>query len=116
MIRSERCLEGRLRSAYPVAAHDIEMRVDDVELADLAGVLREESGRLLGADPRCRKVVFAALAGDAAVIAAAEAAAFRYVVDVDIVQDGDIEELSLMVREQPYVTAVDMDLEHVPDR
>ncbi|GCE44881.1 hypothetical protein Rhow_000507 [Rhodococcus wratislaviensis] len=45
-----------------------------------------------------------------ATIAAAEAAGFRYVVDVDVAES----ELSLLVSEPGWVTEVDIDLEHVP--
>ena len=117
MIRVERCLTGRLASAYPVAGHDVELRVEDVPAEQLVALLREHSDRILAEDPACRKVVFAAHVGDLAAVAAAEAAGFRYVVDVDVPEArGGTEELSLLVREPDFVTAVDMDLDRVPEQ
>ena len=50
-------------------------------------------------------------------MAAAESAGFRYVVDVDVPdEDGVVEQLSLLVREPDFVTHVDMDLDHVPEK
>ncbi|WP_408899891.1 hypothetical protein ACJ5H2_22195 (plasmid) [Nocardioides sp. R1-1] len=115
MIRTERCLDGRLAASYPAAEHDVELQVTGVAPDDLGRVLREESDRILEKDPECRKVVFAALAADLAAVAAAESAGFRYVVDVDVPdEEGAVEELSLLVREPDFVTHVDMDLDHVP--
>lgn len=115
MIARVRCLGGRLGDAYPAAEHDIELQVTNVAAADLATALREEAERALADDPRCRKVVFAAPAGDRETIDAAEAAGCRYVVDVDVLaRSGSADELSLMVREHADVTAVDMDLDIVP--
>ena len=106
----ERCLTGRLAAAYPVSRHDVELRVTDVPVDRLAGVLAEETSRALDADQTLRKVIFAAPLGDLAAVAAAEEAGFRFVVDVDLPD----EELSLMVHEPAWVTAVDMDLGRVP--
>lgn len=114
-----RCVNGRLRLAYPVAARDVEARVSDVTSAkDLTAVLRAIVPAIRESDPQCRKVVYAvehsgsgrAPLSTAATIAAAEAAGFRYVVDVDI----DDAELSLLVAEPEWVTGVDIDLDHVP--
>lgn len=114
MIRVERCLEGRLRNAYPAARHDVELQVDG-EVHDLTHLLRRESDRILGADPLCRKVVFAVPAGDPDMVLAAEVAGFRYVVEVDIPDPaGGVLTLVLLVREPAHVTAVDMDLDRVP--
>lgn len=110
MITTERCVVGRLRTAYPVARHDVELRVDGVPVKQLADVLATESARILDADRDCRKVVFAAPVDDLDVLRAAEAAGFRYVVDVDLPDA----QLSLLVREPSWVTAVDMDLDRVP--
>lgn len=115
MISRVRCLGGRLDNAYPVAEHDIELQVSGIPLADLAAALEKEAARALAEDPRCRKVVYAAPAGNDEAIAAAAKAGFRYVVDVDIAgTSGGIEELSLMVREPAGVTAADMDGDRVP--
>ncbi|MEX0427611.1 hypothetical protein AB3X52_08275 [Nocardioides sp. DS6] len=122
-ITVEHTLTGRLGPAYPAARHDLELRVSGVPTEELAAVLTAESERILREEPACRKVVFAAPAGDVAVMEAAEAAGFRYVVDVDIAadpagphpdgHDGTLE-LSLLVREPDFVTQVDPDLDHVP--
>lgn len=115
MITQVRCLGGRLGDAYPAAERDVELQVDGVLTAALAASLETEAARVLAEDPRCRKVVYAAPADNAEAIAAAAAAGFRYVVDVDVPNtSGGIEELSVMVREPAYVTAVDMDLDRVP--
>ncbi|MFF0818183.1 hypothetical protein ACFYVR_23965 [Rhodococcus sp. NPDC003318] len=114
-----RCVRGRLRLAYPVSTHDVEVRVADIATADeLTAALRVVVPAVREADPRCRKVVYPVVSngsareplGALATIAAAEAAGFRYVVDVDIADA----ELSLMVAEPDWVTAVDIDLDHVP--
>ena len=110
MIRVGRTLTGRLGAAYPASAHDVELRVTGVAADQLAGVLAQESDKILAADPECRKVVFAAPLGDLDTMRAAEEAGFRYVVDVDIPG----ESLSLLVKEPSWVTAVDMDLDRVP--
>jgi hypothetical protein len=55
-------------------------------------------------------VVFAAPVDDLEIVAAAEAAGFRYVVDVEVPG----EDLSLLVAEPEWVTRVDMDLDRVP--
>lgn len=109
-VAVDRCLHGRLAAAYPASRHDVELRVFDREVGDLTAVLMAESDRILREDPRCRKVVFAASQGDLAEMAAAERAGFRFVVDVDVPGA----ELSLMVREPPWVYEVDIDLDRVP--
>ncbi|WP_420751330.1 hypothetical protein [Rhodococcus sp. O3] len=114
-----RCVTGRLRLAYPVAARDIEVRVLDVATSeDLTAVLRAAGPAAREADPQCRKVVFAVDRSEPGcgplsyldAIEAAEAAGFRYVVDVDLADA----ELSLLVAEPEWATAVDIDLDHVP--
>jgi hypothetical protein len=111
-VRLEQCVNGRLRAAYPVNAHDVEVRISDgLGTAELTEALGEAARDALRTDPHCRRVVFAAPAGDLAAVATAEAAGFRYVVDVDIPGA----ELSLLVAEPGWVTAVDMDLDRVPD-
>lgn len=106
----ERCTNGRLRDAYPVAEHDIEIRLDDAPTDELAALLRTLSAAVQEADPQCRRVVFGAPRGDLATLAAAENAGFRYVVDVDLADTS----LSLAVGEPSWVTSVDMDLDRVP--
>ena len=112
----ERTLIGRLSGSYPASEHDVELRIDDVPATDLEQVLRQGSNDVLRADPECRKVVYAATAGDLPAIAAAEAAGFRYVVDVDVAdEESGTVELSLLVREPERVTRVDAELDHVPE-
>jgi hypothetical protein len=64
----------------------------------------------MAADPECRRVVFAASVGDLDAVAAAQAAGFRYVLDVDVPDA----ELSLLVAEPDWVSDVDADLDRVP--
>jgi hypothetical protein len=106
----ERCAHGRLRDAYPVAEHDIEIRLDDAPTDELTALLGVLSAAVQQAAPQCRRVVFGALVGDLAALAAAENAGFRYVVDVDLADAS----LSLAVAEPSWVTSVDMDLDRVP--
>lgn len=107
----EPCLGGRLGDTYPASQHDVEIRLLDVAPDAASEVLRTESDRILSADPGCRKVVLAVAEGDLDLVRAAEAAGFRFVVDVDLPG----EQLSLFVREPAWVTAVDMDLDRVPE-
>jgi hypothetical protein len=113
-IAVEPTLSGRLGAAYPAGRHDVELRIDGVAPAELTAVLVRETEALLAADPALRKVVHAVPAGDLAAMAAAEAAGFRYVVDVDVLEAGRPLELALLVREPESVTRVDMDLDRVP--
>ncbi|MGP3962073.1 hypothetical protein ACTWPT_39400 [Nonomuraea sp. 3N208] len=106
-VRLERCAAGRLRDAYPVAAHDVELQVDGAGTELLLALVDAVSV----ADPRCRRVVYAVQEGDLPRIAAAEAAGFRYVVDVDLADA----QLSLLVAEPGWATRTDTDLDHVPD-
>jgi len=106
----ERCAHGRLRDAYPVAEHDIEIRLYDAPAYELTALLRTLSAAVQQADPQCRRVVFGAPLGDLATLSAAENAGFRYVVDVDLAGAS----LSLAVAEPSCVTSVDMDLDRVP--
>ncbi len=106
----ERCASGRLREAYPVSEHDIEIRVTEVPPVVLTSLLGELVAAILAADPHCRRVIYAAPEGDLALLGAAEEAGFRYVVDVDL-PDGPV---SLAAAEPAWVTSVDMDLERVP--
>ncbi|MBV6760415.1 hypothetical protein [Rhodococcus opacus] len=118
-VELQRCASGRLRHSYPVSARDIEVRlVDPGGSAELTTALRAVVAAIRDAEPQCRKVVYAVESGGSkqgrvgtlATIAAAEAAGFRYVVDVDVADH----ELSLLVSEPDWVTAVDIDLDHVP--
>ncbi|GAA4965842.1 hypothetical protein HD597_007027 [Nonomuraea thailandensis] len=105
-VRLERCAAGRLRDAYPVAAHDLEVQAPEAD----AGLLRAVVDAVAQADPHCRRVVYAVPEGDLNRMAVAESAGFRYVVDVDLADA----QLSLLVAEPEWVTRTDMDLDHVP--
>ena len=106
MVKLRQSVTGRLRDAYPVNAHDVEVQVTEELPPDrLAEILARTAHEVLGNDPRCRRVVFAVPVDDLTSIAAAHAAGFRYVVDVDIPG----EELSLLVAEPHWVTAIDSD-------
>jgi len=87
---------------------DVEIRTStsaDLPAAEVQGVLARTARQCLDADPRCRRVVYAAPAGDSTALGAATAAGFRYVVDVDL---PDVS-LSLLVAEPGWVTAIDLD-------
>ena len=108
-----RCVNGRLRLAYPVGARDVEARIPDVVTPeDLTSVLLAVVPAILASDQHCRKVVFAVNRHEPvsalAEIAAAEAAGFRYVVDIDLAGA----ELSLLVAEP--VRIIDIELDYVP--
>lgn len=110
-VAVERCAAGRLRDSYPVAAHDLEVRVLDPCPPDaLTRVLRTLATTAWTTDPRCRRVVYAAPAADRHHITAAETAGFHHVVDVDLGR----EELSLLVTEPPWVTGGDIHHDSVP--
>jgi hypothetical protein len=106
-----RCADGRLRDTYPVGAHDMEIyAVNDIAPQILTRALAELSRAVLDADPRCRRVVFAAPADHADIEKAASAAGFRHVVDVEVPGV----ELSLLVAEPGGVRKVDADIDKVP--
>jgi hypothetical protein len=103
---------GPLRDAYPVGAHDVEIRLSHRRPTSsrLTACLDELGVAILAADRACRRVVVAVAPDDLAAISAAESVGFRHVVDVDVPG----EELSLLVREPEWVTQVDADLDRVP--
>jgi hypothetical protein len=110
-LGARRCAEGRLRDTYPVSAHDVEIYTGkDAAPQALPEPLGELSRAIMAADPECRRVVFAASVGDLDAVAAAQAAGFRYVLDVDVPDA----ELSLLVAEPDWVSDVDADLDRVP--
>jgi hypothetical protein len=103
---TRRCAEGRLRHAYPVGAHDVELAVpNDAAPQKVTRPLAVLTQTILNSDNCCRRVVFAVPAGDAAMVSAAEAAGFRYVLDVDVPGA----ELSLLVAEPSWITELDDD-------
>jgi hypothetical protein len=104
-----RCISSRLRDTYPVSSHDIELfGLNDAPPHAFAHALIELSEAVLRADPLCRRVVFAAPAGEADMGRAAEMAGFRPVVDVDVPGA----ELRLFVAEPDWVSNID--LQRVP--
>ena len=104
-----RCISSRLRDTYPVSSHDIELfGLNDAPPHAFARALAELSEAVLKADPLCRRVVFAASAGQAYMALAAEMAGFRPVVDVDVPGA----ELTLFVAEPDWVSNID--LQRVP--
>jgi hypothetical protein len=109
----ERCAAGRLRDAYPVAEHDIEVQLTGTSLPrpQLTSLLSEVVAAVEAADPACRRIVFAVPEGDLDRISAAEEAGFRYVVDVDLPDSS----LSLLVAEPTWVTRIDSDDDAVTD-
>ncbi|WP_055523930.1 hypothetical protein [Streptomyces graminilatus] len=112
VVRIERCAAGRLRDAYPVGAHDVELVLEpEQQRARRApALLRALALAVHAADVRCRKVVYAVEEDDRAGMDRAEAAGFRYVVDTDLQE----RRLSLLVHEPAWVTHTDMDLDRVP--
>ena len=111
-LHARRCIDGPLRDTYPVGKYDVELYVaKDVTPEYLIGPLAEVAGAILAADPHCRRVVFAAPAGDQATVSAAEEAGFRYVLDVEVRE----RELSLLVAEPHWATKVNLDLDRVPE-
>ena len=106
---ARRCADGRLRNAYPVSAHDVELDVlNGAVPQQIMRPLAVLTQAILNSDDSCRRVVFAAPADDHALVAAAQAAGFRYVLDVDVPGA----ELSLLVAEPRWLT--DFDNDRVP--
>jgi hypothetical protein len=109
-VEIERCVVGRLQQAYPVGAHDCEIRVRGTDESDrLAVALREVASAVLAADPLCRRVVYATSPQQPVHAEAAKAAGFRFTVEVDVP-----ETVELFVREPAWVTEGDSQLDDVP--
>jgi hypothetical protein len=107
---ARRCAEGRLRDAYPVSAHDVELNVSTrVAPQGITRPLAALTQTILNSDHSCRRVVFAAASDDAATVSAVEAAGFRCVLDVDVPGA----ELSLLVAEPSWILELDDD--RIPD-
>ena len=103
---ARRCADGRLRDAYPVSAHDVELDVlNGAAPQQITRPLAVLTQAILNSDDSCRRVVIAAAADDQDLVAAAQAAGFRYVLDVDVRGA----ELSLLVAEPRWVTEFDND-------
>ena len=103
---ARRCAEGRLRDAYPVSAHDVELDVPNSAAPQrVTRPLAALTQTILNSDDSCRRVVFAAATDDEAMVSAVEAAGFRYVRDVDVPGA----ELSLLVAEPSWIIELDDD-------
>jgi hypothetical protein len=103
---ARRCAEGRLRDAYPVSAHDVELNVSNKSAPQLiTRPLAALTQVILNSDDSCRRVVLATTAGDEAIVSAVEAAGFRHVLDVDVPGS----ELSLLVAEPSWIIELDDD-------
>ncbi|MEV7085526.1 hypothetical protein AB0O07_06430 [Streptomyces sp. NPDC093085] len=109
-ILFERCAVGRLRDAYPVGLHDVEVQVRACTEDMLPSLLVALTAALGHADPRCPRLVLSRPAADRAFIAEAESAGFRHVVDVDLGSD----ECSLLAWEPSWASPADADLDRVP--
>ncbi|MEU9734784.1 hypothetical protein [Streptomyces sp. NPDC048002] len=107
----ERCAAGRMRDVYPVARHDIEVRTGRMGAGALVCLLMAVRSALADADPRCLRLLYAVPADDLGRLAAAESAAFRRVVDVDL----GGEEHCLTVWEPASVTRRDQGLHLIPE-
>jgi hypothetical protein len=76
-VEVQRCSAGRLRHAYPAGAHDVEVRIAEASTPELCtDVLRVLAGAIQAADPRCRRVVFAAPVDDLEIVAPRKRRAF----------------------------------------
>lgn len=98
---------GEFVDAYPAGAHDLEMLIDALPTAD---VVQAVVAAQFENDPRCRRVIFAVPEDDVPRIAWAEAAGFRYVVDVEV-RSGVY---SLLVAEPGWVSAQPHVLDDIP--
>jgi hypothetical protein len=112
-----RALDGLLAQAYPAGIHDVEVRVDSLD--DAEGVHRACQS-LFTEYPDCRRITFAAKANDVTVIAFAEQAGFRYVLDVDVREpagsapDERSTELSLLVLEPQWILRQPIAVDDLP--
>jgi hypothetical protein len=103
---ARRCVDSRLRDAYPVSAHDVELDISNSPAPErVTRPLAALTQTILNSDESCRRVVFAAATDDEAMVSAVEAAGFRYVLDVDVPGA----ELSLLVAEPSWIIELDDD-------
>ncbi|MGO1726176.1 hypothetical protein ACTXJX_08800 [Glutamicibacter ardleyensis] len=102
-------LHSELRDAYPVSAHDRVLSVSPNAVAQSIQLVSEE---LMRRDPECRRLVIATDESDVAQIARAEAAGYRYVVDVDLYDRA----VSLMTAEPAWVLEESRRIDEVPTR
>jgi|1185.fasta_scaffold175443_2 hypothetical protein len=110
-VELTRARKSRLRNAYPVGEHDVEVALSGFAASGAwIEVLQRVVAAVEQTDPFCRRVVIATDVEDVDALRSAEKAGFRYVLDVDL-QGGSYR---LAVAEPEWVTSVDMDLDHVP--
>lgn len=98
---------SHLADAYPAGTHDRELIIEGDPTASAVAAVTE---RLLAADPRCRRVVLPVPEQNLDAIAWAEAAGFRYVVDVETRAGA----FSLLVTEPGWVLTQPHILEDIP--
>lgn len=107
LLGHRRARSGELRDAYPSGTHDIELGYVGRPLPETTA---DYTAALLRSDPRCRRVVVAVPELDLDEIAWAEAAGFRYVIDVETTTGG----FSLLVTEPQWVLEQPAILEDIP--
>ncbi|MBH5141090.1 hypothetical protein [Rhodococcus erythropolis] len=116
-VRFRPALDGPLAQAYPAGIHDVEVRVES--LVDADGVNRACQSMFVD-HPQCRRITFAARANDVSVIAFAEEAGFRYVLDVDVREpagsapENTATELSLLVLEPQWILEQPIAVDDLP--
>ncbi|WP_396277198.1 hypothetical protein [Glutamicibacter creatinolyticus] len=98
---------SEIKDAYPVSEHDQMLHVSPDAVAGSIQLVSEE---LMRRDPRCRRLVIAPDEGEIDEIARAEAAGYRYVVDVDLWDRA----VSLMAAEPDWVLEESRRIDEVP--
>ncbi|MDX6744127.1 hypothetical protein [Actinocorallia sp. A-T 12471] len=106
-VRVERCAAGRLSAAYPISALDVEISLLSTTPA-ATEALNAVVEAIWTAEPRCRRIVLAA--PNTKTETTALRAGFRPTVEIDL-PNGPV---TLLVREPPWATHVDMDLTRIP--
>ena len=106
-VTSRRARRGEFVDAYPAGAHDIELIIQERPSSEELSTAVDE---IFASDPRCRRVVLAVPERDVPSIAWAEAAGFRYVIDVEVRSGA----YSLLVREPGWVLAQPHILDDIP--
>lgn len=98
---------SKYKATYPIGSRDRLLSVSDDAAAAAVQLVSEH---VLAADSRCKRLVIACAEGDLAAIDRAEAAGYRYVVDVDL-PDGSA---SLMTAEPARVLEQSRRIDTVP--
>jgi hypothetical protein len=94
-------------ASYPAGLHDRILAPSEDAPAE---AIQLASEAVMAADPRCRRLVLACPEGDIPAIARAEAAGYRYVVDVDL-PGGTF---SLLAAEPEWVLEESRNIDEVP--